>query len=102
MDPAVALVVIFGTVWTFFIHANIRLRLGPLEWLVSTPAFHHWHHTNDHHRDRNFASIFPLIDRVFGTASAPGHWPPVYGIDEKVSPTLDGQLLDPLIRRKSQ
>jgi sterol desaturase/sphingolipid hydroxylase (fatty acid hydroxylase superfamily) len=96
LDPVVALMTIIGTIWTFFIHANIRFRLGPLEWLISTPAFHHWHHTNDEHRDRNFAAIFPWIDRLFRTAWLPQHWPPVYGIDAKVSPTLAGQLLDPL------
>ncbi len=95
-DPAVALVVIFGTVWTFFIHANIRWRLGPLEWILSSPAFHHWHHTNDEHRDRNFASIFPVIDRVFGTAWLPHYWPPVYGIDAQVPSTLTGQFTEPL------
>ncbi|MGB8353013.1 MAG: sterol desaturase family protein [Chthoniobacteraceae bacterium] len=96
IDPAVAIITIFGTVWTFFIHANIRVRLGPLEWLISSPAFHHWHHTNDEHRDRNFAFVFPLIDRMFGTAWLPKHWPTAYGIDEKVPATLAGQFLDPL------
>ncbi len=70
--------------------------MGPLEWLISTPAFHHWHHTNDEHRDQNFAAIFPIYDKVFGTAWLPKHWPPVYGIDAKVSPTFMGQLLDPI------
>jgi len=98
LDTAVVLVTIFGTIWTFFIHANIRWRLGPLEWLISSPAFHHWHHTNDEHRDRNFASIFPLIDRIFGTAWLPRYWPPVYGIDGKVPPTFNGQLLEPLTK----
>ncbi|HAB16433.1 MAG TPA: sterol desaturase family protein [Verrucomicrobiota bacterium] len=97
LDPTVALVTVLGTIWTFFIHANIRLRLGPLEWLVSTPAFHHWHHTNDEHRDRNFAAMFPLIDRLFGTAWLPKYWPPVYGADAQVSPTLAGQLLNPVM-----
>ena len=96
LDPTVALVTIVGTIWSFFIHANIRFRLGPLEWLISSPAFHHWHHTNDEHRDRNFAAIFPLYDRLFGTAWLPRHWPPVYGTDTKVAPTITGQLLDPL------
>ena len=95
IDSAVALVTIFGTIWTFFIHANIRVRLGPLEWLISSPAFHHWHHTNDEHRDRNFAFVFPLIDRLFGTAWLPKQWPTVYGIDQKLSPTLSGQFFDP-------
>ena len=67
-----------------------------MEWLVSTPAFHHWHHTNDEHRDRNFAAIFPLYDRIFGTSWLPKHWPPVYGIDAKVPPTMVGQLINPL------
>jgi len=96
IDPAVAMMTIFATIWTFFIHANIRVRLGPFEWLISSPAFHHWHHTNDEHRDRNFAFVFPLIDRVFGTAWLPKYWPTVYGIDAKVSPTLAGQFFDPM------
>lgn len=98
LDPVVALVLIIGTMWTFFIHANIRVRLGPLEWLVSTPAFHHWHHTNDENRDHNFAALFPLYDKVFGTSWLPKYWPPSYGIDAKVPPTLAGQLVEPLTR----
>jgi sterol desaturase/sphingolipid hydroxylase (fatty acid hydroxylase superfamily) len=93
MDPYVALVFIVGIIWSFFIHANVRVRLGPLEWLISSPAFHHWHHTNDEHRDHNFAAIFPWIDKLFGTAWLPKHWPPVYGTDTKVAPTIIGQLL---------
>ena len=64
--------------------------------MISSPGFHHWHHTNDEHRDHNFASIFPLIDRIFGTAWLPRHWPQVYGIDDKVPPTFSGQLFEPL------
>ena len=45
IDSAVATVAILATIWNFFIHSNIRVRLGPLEWLVSSPAFHHWHHS---------------------------------------------------------
>jgi len=96
IDPAIAAITIAGMTWTFFIHANVRCRLGPLEWLVSSPAFHHWHHTNDKHRDRNFAALFPWIDRLFGTAWLPKYWPAVYGTDTKVASSLTGQLLDPL------
>ena len=96
IDPAVALLTIFGTLWTFFIHANLRVRLGPLEWLLSSPAFHHWHHTNAQHRDHNFAFIFPFIDRIFGTAWLPAHWPSAYGINAKVPSTITGQFFDPM------
>ncbi len=95
LDPAVAALAIFGVVWTFFIHANIRVRLGRLEWLISSPAFHHWHHTRDDHRDHNFAFVFPLIDRLFGTAWLPRHWPSAYGISGRTSTDLVGQFLDP-------
>ncbi len=96
IDPAVAILTIFGTIWTFFIHANMRVRFGPLEWLISSPAFHHWHHTNDQHRDHNFAFVFPFIDRLFGTAWLPKHWPSVYGISAKMPSTITGQFFDPL------
>jgi sterol desaturase/sphingolipid hydroxylase (fatty acid hydroxylase superfamily) len=96
VDPIVVWIQFFGTVWTFFIHANLRFRFGLLEWLLSTPAFHHWHHTNDENRNHNFAAIFPVIDKIFGTALLPRHWPPAYGIKGEVSHTLVGQLLDPL------
>lgn len=95
LDPAVAILTIFGTIWTFFIHANTRIRLGPLEWLVSSPAFHHWHHTRDQHRDHNYAFVFPFIDRVFGTAWLPKHWPSAYGIRAEVPSTIAGQFFEP-------
>ncbi len=96
LDPAVAILTIFGTLWTFFIHSNTRVRLGPLEWLISSPAFHHWHHTRDEHRDHNFSFVFPVIDRVFGTAWLPKHWPSAYGINAEVPPTVAGQFFAPL------
>lgn len=96
-DPLVLWVTVIGTMWSFFIHANVRWRFGPLEWLISTPPFHHWHHTNDAYRDRNFAAVFPAIDRLFGTHHLPDHLPPSYGIDGEVAPSLGGQFVDPFL-----
>ncbi len=93
------LYMVFGTIWSFFVHANVRWRFGWLERLVATPAFHHWHHTNDdpEYFDKNYAAIFPWIDKMFGTFYLPKHrWPSKYGIDELVSSSLVGQLLHPL------
>ena len=89
-------VIVAGTFWGFFIHANLRWRLGPLEWLVATPAFHHWHHTRHEAIDRNFASTLPVLDRVFGTHHLPRTWPADYGTDTDVGPTLAHQLVRPL------
>jgi sterol desaturase/sphingolipid hydroxylase (fatty acid hydroxylase superfamily) len=80
-----AAVVVLGTAWGFFIHANVRVRLGMLEWLVATPGFHHWHHTSEEPLDRNFAAMLPVLDRVFGTHYLPPQWPVAYGLAEPVA-----------------
>ena len=91
------LVTLIGTVWGFFIHANLRWRFGPLEWLISTPAFHHWHHTLGGPRNRNYSSTLPWVDRLFGTHYLPAkEWPSAYGIKAKLPDSLVGQLVHPL------
>src|SRR6185369_11789600 len=88
-------ITLFGTVWAFFVHANVRWRFGALEELVSTPHFHHWHHTNDENRDHNYAALFPWVDRIFGSYHGPKHWPPVYGVDDPPPADFTGALLHP-------
>jgi sterol desaturase/sphingolipid hydroxylase (fatty acid hydroxylase superfamily) len=85
-----------GTTWGFFIHANLRWRFGPLESLVSTPAFHHWHHTLNGPINRNYASTFPWLDRIFGTHYLPREWPAAYGIEAPLPESLIEQLAYPL------
>ncbi len=90
------LLVLFTTVWGFFIHANIGWRFGWLEKLIATPAFHRWHHTNDANRDHNYASTLPLFDLLFSTFHLPRQGsPPCYGIDAPMPAGLAGQLLNP-------
>jgi sterol desaturase/sphingolipid hydroxylase (fatty acid hydroxylase superfamily) len=93
-------VVLIGNFWGFFIHANVKWRFGPLEWLISTPAFHHWHHTNDGPEviNKNYAPMLPWVDKAFGTLYLPkDKQPEKYGIDQPVSPFLFGQLVDPFL-----
>ena len=100
VDLAPALVTVVGTAWGFFIHANVKWRLGWLEWVVSTPAFHHWHHTNDgpERINKNYAALLPCVDQMFGTLYLPAQqWPDRYGIDGKVPADLPGQILHPLL-----
>ena len=59
-------------VWSYFIHANVRWRLGPPEEIISSPAFHHWHRTLEDHKDHNYASMLPVMDRVWDFLSAKG------------------------------
>jgi sterol desaturase/sphingolipid hydroxylase (fatty acid hydroxylase superfamily) len=86
--------------WGFLIHANVRWRFGILESLLASPAFHHWHHTNDsEHINKNYASMLPWVDRLFGTFYLPKtHWPDQYGVGQPTASTLSGQLWEPLVR----
>ena len=80
--PAVYAYLVFVSFHAVFIHANVRLDLRALEWIVVTPRFHHWHHAaHPEAVDKNFAVHLPWIDRLFGTAYLPpAHWPDIYGI----------------------
>jgi sterol desaturase/sphingolipid hydroxylase (fatty acid hydroxylase superfamily) len=55
----VAMIVIFNTTWGFFIHTNCHIRLGFLEYLITSPAFHHWHHTDDNPEviNKNYSAL---------------------------------------------
>jgi sterol desaturase/sphingolipid hydroxylase (fatty acid hydroxylase superfamily) len=83
LDLVPVLVTVAATMWGFFIHANLKWRFGFLEWIISTPAFHHWHHTNDgpEYINKNYAAMLPLVDKLFGTFYLPKTWPEKYGID---------------------
>ncbi len=86
-----------------FIHANVRLRFGPLEWLVATPVFHHWHHANENPgtTNKNYAGLLPCFDWLFGTLHLPKRYPARYGIAEPMSQNYLGQLAQPF-RKKTK
>jgi len=66
----------------------------------STPAFHHWHHTNDGpaYINKNYAPMLPWIDQIFGTLYLPkDKHPRCYGVDQAISPGLFGQLIQPFL-----
>ncbi|MEO7243042.1 MAG: sterol desaturase family protein [Variovorax sp.] len=65
-----------------FNHCNVSVRLGPLRYVVVTPNFHHWHHSQDDEAiDRNYAAHYAFIDYLFGTAvKSTRLWPERYGV----------------------
>ncbi len=65
-----------------FNHANVSVRLGPLRYVIVTPNFHHWHHSQDKEAlDRNYAAHFAFLDHLFGTAvKSDREWPEAYGV----------------------
>lgn len=71
-----------GLLYQFFLHTALEVRLGPLEWVLNTPAHHRVHHaSNDGCLDKNYGSIVIVFDRLFGTfAAAPSGEPLRYGL----------------------
>jgi sterol desaturase/sphingolipid hydroxylase (fatty acid hydroxylase superfamily) len=65
-----------------FNHANVSVRLGPLRYVIVTPNFHHWHHSQDDEAiDKNYAAHFAFLDHFFGTAvQSDRKWPDQYGV----------------------
>lgn len=54
--------------YQFWIHTQGVKSLGPLEWVMNTPSHHRVHHgSNPQYLDRNYAGIFIIWDRLFGS-----------------------------------
>lgn len=67
-------------VYQFWIHTRAVGRLGWLETFLNTPSHHRVHHgVNPRYLDRNYAGVFIVWDRLFGTFE-PERETPVYGI----------------------
>ncbi|HEV7231417.1 MAG TPA: sterol desaturase family protein [Bacteroidia bacterium] len=76
--------VLFMAVHAVLIHSNTRINFGPLKYIITTPQYHFWHHCEDpKYYGKNFATVFPFIDRIFGTYYLPGNeWPEGTGVHE--------------------
>ena len=74
-------------------HLNVRFPMGRMITVLNSPQWHRIHHSvMPEHRDRNFASLLPLWDILFGTAwiPKPDEYP-VTGLDPPVRvSTIEG------------
>ncbi len=70
----VALYFIFYAVNGFYQHSNVDVRYGPLNYLVSGPELHRWHHSKlIGESNRNYGNNLIVWDLVFGTWFFPKH-----------------------------
>jgi sterol desaturase/sphingolipid hydroxylase (fatty acid hydroxylase superfamily) len=105
-DPAVLSVVgLTVGFYNLFIHSNLRWKFGPLRYVLVSPVFHRWHHSDTPDaQDKNFAAMFSCIDLVLGTYYMPMHLTPdttgISGQERTTHPrTLAGQLWYPFKKR---
>ena len=87
---AVAVVGLYVSIHSRFVHANAKINLGWLGWVVASPQFHRVHHSSDPaHADKNFAGILSMFDYLFGTAYPSRDVYPETGIYDAQFPTED-------------
>ena len=62
-----------SAIWGMFIHSNIDVRLGKLQYFINGPEMHRWHHSDDGGKEyqNNFSTKLAVWDWLFGTAFFP-------------------------------
>lgn len=63
---------LFTAVNAFFQHGNLKISIGPLNWIVSGAELHRWHHSNVlEESNHNYGQNLIIWDIVFGTRYFP-------------------------------
>src|SRR5215471_936533 len=83
-----------SAVWGMYIHANLNVHTGRLQWLVNGPEMHRWHHTTGKGMRSNFSTKLAVWDWMFGTAYLPvDEQAKHYGVRSWFPPHYVGQTL---------
>ena len=76
-----------------FIHADLPWTYGPLARIFVSPAMHRWHHSLDQEAfNTNYATVYSIWDRAFGTYRVPGPCTSPLGVTDDMAQTFWGQL----------
>jgi sterol desaturase/sphingolipid hydroxylase (fatty acid hydroxylase superfamily) len=71
-EQVLALYFVFYAVNGFFQHSNCDIALGPLNWLISGPELHRWHHSVEAaESNHNYGNNLIVWDLLFGTFFLP-------------------------------
>lgn len=70
-------------VWGMWIHSNVGVRTGVLQYVINGPEMHRWHHSRVYTGyGCNYGTKLAIWDWLFGTAYLPKDKPPGYGLDD--------------------
>jgi sterol desaturase/sphingolipid hydroxylase (fatty acid hydroxylase superfamily) len=79
-----------------FIHADLPWTYRRAGAVLVSPAMHRWHHARDvTGSGSNFATVFSVFDRAFGTLYVPGPCNVALGVTDEMGPGAAGQLAYP-------
>lgn len=93
---AISLTVLVRHYYGYFVHADLPWTFGKLAWVMNPPVAHRWHHAREvEGSGANFATVFSVFDRAFGTWYAPGPCTVPLGVPEDMGKGAIGQYLHP-------
>lgn len=77
----VPLKALIDAVWGMYIHSNINVRSGKLQYFINGPEMHQWHHADQREVFfANYSTKFAVWDWLFGTAYLPDTKPNRFGL----------------------
>ncbi|NTF81958.1 sterol desaturase family protein [Agrobacterium rhizogenes] len=82
-------------------HCNIDVRTGPLDWILSTPRLHRWHHSKLlAEGNTNYGENLVIWDQILGTYYNPPRPSSTdIGITGKVADSFVAQLVQPFSKK---
>ena len=82
----------------YFIHANIDVRIGWLNYILASPEQHRLHHSTDLSEAGHYGSDLSIWDRVFGSFTwYPGRKPVAVGLQDPASFPRTGAVVATLV-----
>ncbi|WP_405638175.1 sterol desaturase family protein [Streptomyces sp. NBC_01178] len=96
--PAVLVVGLFVAAQGYFVHANVDVRIGPLNHLLASPEQHRLHHSTDLSEAGHYGSDLACWDHLFGSFTwYPGREPTAVGLHDPASFPATGEILAALL-----
>ncbi len=72
---------LMDAIWGMYIHSNINVKSGKLQYFINGPEMHQWHHADQREVFySNYSTKFAIWDWLFGTAYLPDKKPERFGL----------------------
>ena len=89
---------LFTAAQGYFVHANIDVRIGPLNHLLASPEQHRLHHSTDLSEAGHYGSDLSCWDHLFGSFTwRPGRAPAAVGLSDPTSFPGTGEIAASLV-----
>lgn len=104
-ETVLMLYLVTNSIHGFFQHANIKTRIGFLNYIFAMTELHRWHHSKIiEQSDKNFGNILSCWDLVFGTFFLPKDKEvgPIGVLNPDYPKNYLGQLISPFQHRRDK